>query len=213
MTLPVQELDAGYLPQLRRHFAALPRDDLRLRFGTALAPVQVDSYVARLNFERDSLFGVFSDDLELVGVAHLWCSDRAAELGLSVLPGHRRRGLGTALFQRAVLRARNRQIIELFMHCLADNAIIAHIAKKAGMRIVTEHGESDAFLELPHGTAATLGQELAEQQLALFDWTAKNHVAQVRQAARVYREQLGAQQAEPRVEPSASKAHAPIGGR
>lgn len=185
---PIYQLGSGSVDALRRHFMQLGPADRRLRFGVAPSDAMIDRYVGGIDFGRDSLFGVFDDALELSAVAHLACFDGAAELGLSVLESHRHCGAGTALFARAAIRARNLQISELFMHCLAENAAMMHIARKAGMRIVLESHDADAYVELPPGTALTLGQELMDQQVALVDWTMK---AQVLHANSATRELLG----------------------
>ena len=173
MTIPVQELNHNHVALLKRHFNALGADDVRLRFGTPMSSEQLDSYVDRIPIGKDIVFGVYSDDLALIGVAHLACWPGAGELGLSVLPQYRGLGIGSALFGRAVMRARNMQIVELFMHCLAHNKGIMHIARKAGMHIVQEHAEADAYLELLPGNPLTLGREIVERQFAFYDWARK----------------------------------------
>jgi GNAT superfamily N-acetyltransferase len=173
MTIPVQELNRNHIALLKRHFNALGADDIRLRFGTPMASEQLDKYVDGIPIGKDIVFGVYSDDLALIGVAHLACWPGAGELGLSVLPQYRGLGIGSALFARAVMRARNMQIVELFMHCLAHNKGIMHIARKAGMHIVQEHAEADAYLELQPGNPLTLGREIVERQFAFYDWARK----------------------------------------
>ena len=61
--------------------------------------------------------------------------DDGAELGLSVLPAHRGRGLGGALLERARTHARNWGVDALFMQCLTDNAAMMHLARTRGMAI------------------------------------------------------------------------------
>lgn len=51
-----------------------------------------------------------------------------------------------------------------------------HIARKPGMRIIVENAGADAYLELPPGTPFTMGQEFAEQKVALLDWILKSNV-------------------------------------
>jgi GNAT superfamily N-acetyltransferase len=159
------------------HFLALPPEDRRLRFGLTLADDRVANYVAGLDFRRDTIFAVHDDALALAGVAHLAQGDDIAELGLSVLPGHRGRGIGGALFERAVTHARNRFVPRIFMHCLRDNVPIMRIAQKYGMRIVTDADEADAHLGLPPATPASIAGELAGDRCALFDHALKAHAA------------------------------------
>ena len=162
MTVPVHSLNSTHRELLKRHFAELADEDVRLRFGSTINRDARNAYVDAISFERDTVFGVYADDLSLLGVAHLACFHGAAELGLSVLAPYRGHGIGTALFQRGAMHARNLQICELFMNCLAQNGAILHIARKAGMRIVVEQTGADAYLELPPGNPLTFGQEMAE---------------------------------------------------
>jgi GNAT superfamily N-acetyltransferase len=184
MTIPIHSLNLSHLDLLKRHFDELADDDVQLRFGSLLNRDARHAYVDSIRFERDAVFGVYSDDLSLLGVAHLACMVGAAELGLSVLSPYRGNGIGTALFNRAAMRARNLQIVDLFMNCLAQNGAIMHLARKAGMRIIVDHSGADAYLELPPGNPLTLGQELAEQQFAQFDWTLKTNVNYLRSVTR-----------------------------
>lgn len=184
MKIPVHRLNHAHLNLLKRHFRELADEDVHLRFGSMLNHDARNAYVESICFERDTVFGVYTDDLTLLGVAHLACADGAAELGISVLAPYRGHGIGTALFNRAAMHARNLRIVELFMNCLAQNAAIMHIARKAGMRIVFEHAGADAYLELSPGNPLTIGQELAEQQFAQFDWTLKANVDYLRRVTR-----------------------------
>jgi GNAT superfamily N-acetyltransferase len=158
------------------HFLSLSADDRRLRFGVAAADATIRDYVACIDFDRDAAFGFFADDLSLGGVAHVAVADGVAELGVSVLVGYRRRGIGSALFERASAFARNHFIRTLFMHCLTENAAMMHIARKSGMKIVTGGGEADAHLELAPLDAGTIASEFLQERLALFDYSLKAQV-------------------------------------
>jgi hypothetical protein len=59
------------------------------------------------------------------------------------------------------------------MHCLAENAAMMRLARKQGMAIVTEAGETDAWLELPPADAGSHFGEVFEQRVALFDHALK----------------------------------------
>ena len=141
------------------------------------------SYVARIDFERDAVFGVFDDSLQLVAAAHLARCDGHAELGVSVLPGWRGRGAGAALLARSRTHARNWGIRALFMHCLSQNGAMMHLARKQGMRIGTEQGESDAWLELPPADASSYTDQLLAERVGLFDFALKRQLYAVRSIA------------------------------
>jgi len=173
------------LPRLERakfsaHLRALDHEDRRLRFGLALPDAAIDEYVARIDFDRDAVFGAFNDALQLAGAAHLARADAHAELGLSVLPGHRGRGIGAALLARAHGHARNWGIGTLFMHCLTENGAMLHLARKQDMRILAESGEADARLELPPATPSSIAQALFDERVGLFDYALKSQVETAR---------------------------------
>lgn len=181
---PIQRLGEHARAALAEHFHRLAPEDVRLRFGSTLAPVAIDAYVARIDFERDVLFALHGDGLELVGAAHVGIGDDdVAELGVSVLPGHRQRGIGSALVARAFDHARNRRIRRLWMHCLAENATMMRIARRAGMAIVVDAGEADAWLALPPPDPASVASEFAADQVALFDYALKSQVASLARVA------------------------------
>ena len=178
MSQLVHQLGPADHARIAQHFLQLNDDDRRLRFGSVLDDAGIRSYCGKLDFDAGAVFGVYGNDLQLDGVAHLALWHGAGEVGLSVLTGARGAGIGGLLFDRAALHARNMGIAELFMHSLRENEAIRHIARRAGMRIVTEAGEADAYLELSKPTSLTIGQELYEQQCALIDWTLMNQLAQ-----------------------------------
>ena len=65
--IPVQRLPAtGALRSSRT--ARARQEDVRLRFGAPLAAESIAAYVERIDFDVDSLFGVYGDALELGSV-------------------------------------------------------------------------------------------------------------------------------------------------
>ena len=183
MHIPIRELWHGERSSLCEHFLALQPADRRLRFGTPLGDYSVREYVRRIDFEHDALFGVFDEELRLLGAAHVARSSGHAELGVSVVEGHRKRGIGSALLARAPLRARNWRVAALFMHCLTENAAMMRLARRQGMEIVTEAGESDAWLRLAPPDAASHFGEVFEQRVALFDYALKSQLSATRRVA------------------------------
>jgi GNAT superfamily N-acetyltransferase len=173
MSLPVFQLQSTHVDLLKRHFDELDADDVYLRFASALSREGRQRYVEGISFDRDAVFGVFADDLSLLGVAHLACLMDSAELGVSVLAPYRGHGIGNVLFKRAAVHARNLKIQQLFVNCLTQNAAMMHIARKNGMRVVVDHADAEAYLQLPPGNVATIGEEFAAQEVARLDWMVK----------------------------------------
>ena len=174
MHIPIRELWPTERGSLCEHFLALGAEDRRLRFGTPLRDYSVREYVRRIDFEHDVVFGVVNEELRLLGVAHVARARGHAELGISVLEGHRQRGIGGALLGRAHMRARNWRVGSLFMHCLMENAAMMRLARRQRMDIVTEAGEADAWLRLRPPDAGSHFGEVFEQRAAVFDYALKS---------------------------------------
>jgi GNAT superfamily N-acetyltransferase len=79
-----------------------------------------------------------------------------------VLPGWRGKGNGDALLKRAVVWLRNRGILSVYVHCIAENAAMMRLARKNGMRIVYSGAETDGRLELDSATASSRFSEWVE---------------------------------------------------
>jgi GNAT superfamily N-acetyltransferase len=181
MTIPVQRLGAIAATQYLDHLLALPPEDARLRFGSAISAETIRKYVEGIDFDSDEVFGVHGDGLTLVGAAHLaFNGDEAAELGVSVLPQQRGRGIGKALVARAAEHARNRKVRQLFMHCLAENAAMIHIARRASMDVVIDSGDADAHVALPPADSRSIQSEFLAERVALYDFALKSQVETMR---------------------------------
>jgi GNAT superfamily N-acetyltransferase len=182
-SIHVHRLNESARPKLLEHFLGLDAEDIRLRFGAPLGPEGIAKYVERIDFDSDAVFGVYEDDLGLAAAAHVAFGADGAELGVSVLPGYRSRGIGSALFARAIEHARNRFVTRMYMHCLSENAAMMHIARKSGMKICVDTGEAEAFLKLEPADQASLSGELMGQRLALFDYALKSQAAAMKRLA------------------------------
>jgi RimJ/RimL family protein N-acetyltransferase len=183
MSVQVIQLAKEAIPALQRHYRALSPEDLRLRFGYAVPHAVIRQYLKGIDFEKDAVFGVFDEKLTLIGAAHLaFVEPGVAELGFSVLPAWRKQGVGWALMERAVRRARNAGVAELYLHCLIDNNVVRHMATKLGMRLVSSSGEAEAYLALKPASPLGAMDEMMEQQLALVDFSIKSHLRALRKA-------------------------------
>ena len=175
-TLPVtHRLIEADRPAIAAHFLALDPEDRRLRFGASVGDVVIREYVERLDFERDGLFAVRDSEGEVVALAHVAVVKNAAELGLSVLSPHRGCGNGGALFARAVDFLRNRNVVEIYVHCLGENAAMRHLASRHRMRISTHGSQSEGRLALRPATVESYIREwLHDQQSAALETIRRN---------------------------------------
>lgn len=186
--VPVRGLHEGHRSEILQHLLQLGEDDRRLRFGTQTPDEVIHHYVEQLDFNRDAVFGVFDGNLKLIGMAHLAYlpeiegQPHAAEFGVSVLPEGRAQGLGTALLKRSAVHSRNSNIHTLYVHCLANNKAMMHLAQKAGMTVEYAYGDADAYLKLPPANPGTIVEEAANEQWADFDYALKENIKLAYQA-------------------------------
>lgn len=208
-TVLVKELGERDRHRIRKHFLLLDQSDRLLRFGSALGDEQVSAYVDKLDFKRDTVYGVYNRTFRLDGVAHLAFAPKAsvpgnfvnetekemiAEFGVSVLKHARGLGIGSRLFERAAIHCRNNDVDTLYMHYLTRNKAIMHIAKKAGMEVKRDYSESEAYLKLLPANPASVLQEAIEEQFATIDYTFK---AQKRAAVKFFETSKKDQKPEP----------------
>jgi GNAT superfamily N-acetyltransferase len=175
------------------HLKGLGPQDRYLRFGYPATGEQIDNYVAKLDFVRDDIYGVFNRRLDLVAMAHLafsadpeWAT--CAEFGVSVDLHMRGRGLGARLFDRAVVHARNEGVGLLFIHALSENTAMLKIARKSGARVVRDGSESDAYLSLVPADLDSQMNEFIEEGMADVDFQIKARAKQFLQLLRTLQE-------------------------
>lgn len=164
-----RELRADELPALATHLLALDAEDRRLRFGSPMSDPRIVDYVRHIPLEHDAVFVVTDDELAIVAAAHLARSYEVAEIGLSVLREVRGRGLGSALFERCITRARNWRLRALFSACLAENETMVYLSRKHGLSGHAADGTAAGHLSLPAPTSSSMTEDLVREQLALFD--------------------------------------------
>jgi RimJ/RimL family protein N-acetyltransferase len=186
-TVLVKQLQERDRRRMLKHFLALDKSDRLLRFGTVLPDEQLTAYVLKIDFSNDTVYGVVNRVFQLVAVGHLafapaeqaplgaavTAKDKVAEFGVSVSRSARGAGIGSKLFERAAIHCRNSDVDTLYMHCLSSNQTMMHIAKKAGMEILREYGEADAYLRLLPPNPASVLQEAVAEQFATIDYTLK----------------------------------------
>ena len=62
------------------------------------------------------------------------------------------------------------------MHCLAENATMIRLARRAGMDVILEAGDADAHIALAPATPMSLTSELIADRVALYDYALKSNV-------------------------------------
>ncbi len=166
-SISIRALGPNHRTRLLKHLLSLEAEDRFLRFGYVANDGQIRSYVERLDFVNDAVFGVFNHRLHIVAMAHLAIYKApggapVGEFGVSVAPSLRGQGIGGRLYERAALHARNEGVEVLQIQALAGNAPMLAIARKRGATVHRHGAESEAYLKLPRPDLESRLQEIIE---------------------------------------------------
>ena len=156
------------------NLVTLQGEDRRLRFGSLCTDDYIKEYVTK-SFEQESKwFGVDHINGHLVATCHVAYDkeQNVAELGLTVSADYRNQKLGQQLFDRGVTWARMNGAENIFMHCLTENKVIQHIARKGGMTVVTyDMGEKEGTIKVNKNQIVAGFQDAIMENMALYDQT------------------------------------------
>lgn len=158
----------------RTHLKALDTESKLLRFGTHVSNEAIDQICDKIEADKDRhiLFCVENELLEFIAVGHI-AKGPVMELAFSVWKQHQRQGLGDALMRRVIQYCRTHHLLQGTMVCLSQNDAIKHLCKKHGIRVVSEHGEAMANIELDGPNITTFVAEATDSNLAALDWVGK----------------------------------------
>lgn len=149
VTFAIQRLGPPDRERILRHLISLDEGDRSLRFGVAHDADALARYVDGIDFDASSVLGAALTDGSLIGIAHIALSDAVAELGISVSPGQRQKGVAGALAGAALREAQRLGAIEFRFESAASNAGMRRLARQLGMRISAEG--PDLFAHRPLG--------------------------------------------------------------
>jgi RimJ/RimL family protein N-acetyltransferase len=157
------------------HLTSLQGEDRRLRFGAVVSDNYIEHYIHSSFDTQSKWFGCEDQDGNLIAACHAAVKGDDAELGCSVDKQYRGCGLAQEMFDRAVTWLRTQGIKEVFMHCLTENQVMRHIARKNDMTIVSEYGESDAAVGIQPATTATVMKDAYLDRIAFYDMLIKTN--------------------------------------
>lgn len=151
------------------HFSRLSHSDRYQRFAHHIDDTGIERFCRELNWFSTVLIGHFAEG-GLRGVGELRLSGLrpplTAELAISVERHFQNRGIGTELFRRLVVLARNRGVRTIHMQCLMDNIRLRRIAAKFGAQIEMDFGEVSGRLELRRPSLSSWLDEASAESLA-----------------------------------------------
>lgn len=161
--------------KLVAHLTSLQSEDRRLRFGAMVSDNFIENYVHSSFDDESKWFGCEDIDGEIIAACHAAVKDGDAELGCSVDRAYRGEGLAQKMFDRAVTWLRTQGIKEVFMHCLTENQVMKHIARKNDMTVVSEQGETDATVGVKPASVATVMKDAYLDRMAVYDMLIKTN--------------------------------------
>jgi RimJ/RimL family protein N-acetyltransferase len=160
----IRKLWPSDLDRFREHLLRLDPASRSSRFAMNVSDAFLERYAETslgpsAQAQGIVVFGHFSAG-GLRGAAELRpVSRREAEAAFSVEPVCRGRGIGTALFSRLIVSARNRKMKRLYMSCLVHNRAMQALASKFEAQLVFEAADVLGIVDHDGPTPATLMDE------------------------------------------------------
>jgi RimJ/RimL family protein N-acetyltransferase len=144
----------------------LDDSDRYRRFGRSMADAAVRDYVAGIAWRAGLVLGAFDAAARLVGVLELAdLPDGACEIAVVVARALRGQGIGTALMDRALLKAKVRGRERVVLLCQVDNEPMRRLARSAGLHATQADGEVEGSLDLPGAALADLTEAAARDAI------------------------------------------------
>jgi GNAT superfamily N-acetyltransferase len=153
---------------LAAHLLRLDPESRHCRFAAGVSDETIAAYADQALGSDAVVHGFLSDGI-LRGAAELrFLGSGSAEVAVTVEESWRLTGVGSALFGRLLLTARNRGIDDLVMTCLPSNRGMQRLAARFEGKITYASGESFAEVKARPATAISLWREV---------WTDSSSVA------------------------------------
>lgn len=157
---------------LQAHLLRLDPESRRMRFGTPVTDYFIEQYAQHALGSHSIAHGWFVNGV-LRGVAELRgfrsVGGGEAEAAFSVEKDFQNGGVGTELFARTVLAARNRGISRLFVNFLSQNQRMQAIAKKFDAVLTFDSDGVQGKIDAPRANAMSVLKEAVTDSGAVAD--------------------------------------------
>jgi RimJ/RimL family protein N-acetyltransferase len=150
-------------------------NDRRLRFGFEAPDTSVKEYIdksIKYDYGYTSMWFVVDEGDRIVATCHVSLNreTNTAEMGCTVSPDYRNQKIGQELFNRGITWARMAGAEHVFMHCLSENKVIQHIAKKGGMTVVTlDPSEKESTIQVKQNRFEAGFKDYVMDTIAVYD--------------------------------------------
>lgn len=156
----IRKLYAWETDLLTAHFLRLDPEARHCRFAAGVSDETVVTYAGSA-LGSDAVVHGFLVDGVMRGAAELrLMADRTGEVAVSVEDAWRLTGVGSALFGRLLLTARNRGLTGLVMTCLPSNRGMQRLAARFDGTITTASGDSFATVAARPATPLSFWREV-----------------------------------------------------
>ena len=166
--IPIKFTQIVHEELLIEHLCDLKGEDRRLRFGGYTTNEFIIKYVKNAFGDNSQWFGCIANG-KIVSACHASIHNKEGELGCSVNPEYRGQGLAQEMFDRAITYLRSNGVTNVYMHCLTENEVMRHIAKKNRMTIVSCYGESNATIKVEPPTPMTAMKDAYLDRISIYD--------------------------------------------
>ncbi len=137
---------------------ALDEHDRYWRFCRPMTDEAVRAYAERIDWQSTTIIGAFDAQAQIAGILELCDNGAAAEIAVAVARSFRGHGVGRALLDRALLKAKVQGKDCVTLTCLVENEPMRRLARSAGLAARAVGGEVEATHALEHARP----EELAE---------------------------------------------------
>ena len=146
----------------RDHLLRLDAESRRNRFSGCIADEAIRSFAGTVLGPNVIIHGFFVDGV-LRGAADLHVarplSLRVAEAAFSIEKPWQGRGVGSTLFERTRLSARNRGVKHLQISCLPQNRAMQQLARKFEAQFAIDYDTVVGTIDNPNATPLSVAQE------------------------------------------------------
>jgi GNAT superfamily N-acetyltransferase len=147
-------------------------ETLSLYFGVPVTDYFIDNLVQTfVDNSNNHYFLVAERNGIWLGTVHIAVvNETDVEFGVIVERAYRKQGIADQLMEEAILWARNRGYVHLFMQCLTWNRPVRHLAEKHGLGVknFTNGTETESCCKLPPMDFTSIGQEYALKNRNLY---------------------------------------------
>lgn len=137
----IKKLSEFNRQKVQEHFLRLDPESRRSRFCATMNNENLSLYAKNLDFIHNGIFGIFNDNLDIIGLGECVSYDPKngysliAEVAFSIEKPYQGKKLGNKIMQKVVQYANLHNLKELKMYFLKTNAATFHLAKKYNFKL------------------------------------------------------------------------------